>query len=122
MEEELGYYQRFMDDFLEAIRSSDDNEVHHIINAVRMGSSTREIHFASSRSDSKGYRKYARIRAPSKKAGIEELDPGWGGYLDNERVINRTIENTQNFIGLWRKEKEDGQVDKVEGMRPTSSE
>ncbi|KAJ5318361.1 C6 transcription factor [Penicillium atrosanguineum] len=44
MEEELNYYQRFLNDFFEAIRSSDD-DVHHIINAVRSGSSASAIQF-----------------------------------------------------------------------------
>ncbi|CAI7636476.1 unnamed protein product [Penicillium palitans] len=43
MEEELGHYQRFLADFLTAIRDSDDDDVHHIINTVRSGSSASEI-------------------------------------------------------------------------------
>jgi hypothetical protein len=45
MEEELNYYQRFLDDFFEAIRNSNDNDIHHIINVVRSGSSVSEIQF-----------------------------------------------------------------------------
>lgn len=43
MEQELSYYQEFLDDFLEAIRTSDDDDVHRIIDIVRSVSSTREI-------------------------------------------------------------------------------
>lgn len=45
MEEELGHYQRFSNDFLRAIRDSDNDDVHHIINTVRSGSSKSEIQF-----------------------------------------------------------------------------
>lgn len=43
MEEELRYHQQFMDEFLEAIRTSNDADVHHIIDVVRLGSSISEI-------------------------------------------------------------------------------
>jgi hypothetical protein len=43
MEEELGHYQRFWADFSRAIRDSDHDGVHHIINTVRSGSSSSEI-------------------------------------------------------------------------------
>lgn len=45
MEEELSYYQMFLDDFFEGIRNCNDDDVHHIINIVRSGSSTSEIRF-----------------------------------------------------------------------------
>lgn len=44
IEQELSHYQEFLSDFLEAIRLSDDDDVHHIINIVRSGSSTSKIH------------------------------------------------------------------------------
>lgn len=43
MEDELDHYQRFLADFLGAIRDSDDDDVHHIITTVRSGSSASEI-------------------------------------------------------------------------------
>lgn len=45
MEEELNYYRSFLDDFFEAIRDSNDDDVQHIIDIVRSGSSTGEIQF-----------------------------------------------------------------------------
>jgi hypothetical protein len=49
MEEELSYYQGFLDDFFEAIRDSSDDDVHHIINIVRSVSSTSETQFEVNR-------------------------------------------------------------------------
>ncbi|KAJ5971817.1 C6 transcription factor [Penicillium vulpinum] len=49
MEEELKYHQQFMDGFLKAIRTSNDADVHHIIDVVRSGSSTSEIQTAVNR-------------------------------------------------------------------------
>lgn len=49
MEEELRYHQQFMDEFLEAIRTSNDADVHHIIDVVRLGSSRSEIQTAVNR-------------------------------------------------------------------------
>lgn len=49
IEEELGYHQQFLDEFLEAIRTSNDADVHHIIDVVRSGSSTSEIQAAVTR-------------------------------------------------------------------------
>lgn len=43
MEKELNYYQKFLDDFFEALRISKDDDVDHIINIVRSGASTSEI-------------------------------------------------------------------------------
>ena len=47
--EELRYHQQFMDGFFEAIRTSDDANVHHIIDVVRSGSLTSEIQTAVNR-------------------------------------------------------------------------
>lgn len=49
MEEEFRYHQQFMDQFLEAIRTSNDADVHHIIDVVRLGSSRSEIQTAVNR-------------------------------------------------------------------------
>ena len=43
MEEELRYHQQFLDEFFEAIRTSNDANLHHIIDVVRSGLSTTEI-------------------------------------------------------------------------------
>ncbi|KAJ5853145.1 hypothetical protein N7534_005688 [Penicillium rubens] len=43
MKEELGYYQRFLVDLIEAIWDCNDDDVHPIINIVRSGSSSSEI-------------------------------------------------------------------------------
>jgi hypothetical protein len=43
MQQELSYYQEFLDNFFEAIRTSDPYAVHRIIDLVRSGSSTSEI-------------------------------------------------------------------------------
>ena len=43
MEEELRYHQQFLDEFLEGIRTSNDANLHHIIDVVRSGLSTTEI-------------------------------------------------------------------------------
>ncbi|KAJ5982110.1 hypothetical protein N7451_012210 [Penicillium sp. IBT 35674x] len=45
LEEELDHCQNFLNDLLRAIRDSDNNSVQHIINTVRLGSSTHEIRF-----------------------------------------------------------------------------
>ena len=42
MEEELKYHQQFMDGFLKAIRTSNDADVHHIIDVVRSKCDFRE--------------------------------------------------------------------------------
>ncbi|KAJ5607200.1 C6 transcription factor [Penicillium hordei] len=49
MEEELRYHQQFMDGFLKVIRTSNNTDVHHIIDVVRSGSSTSEIQTAVNR-------------------------------------------------------------------------
>ncbi|KAF4772320.1 hypothetical protein HAV15_012220 [Penicillium sp. str.  len=43
MEEELQYYQEFLEEFLLAIRISNEADVQHIIDIVRLGSPTGEI-------------------------------------------------------------------------------
>ncbi|KAJ5134419.1 C6 finger domain protein [Penicillium atrosanguineum] len=43
MEQDLTFYQELMDDFFELIRISSDDDVHHMINIVRSGSSAGEI-------------------------------------------------------------------------------
>ncbi|KOS47874.1 hypothetical protein ACN38_g1157 [Penicillium nordicum] len=49
MEQELRYHQQFMDQILEAIRTSNDADFHHIIDVVRLGSSRSEIQTAMNR-------------------------------------------------------------------------
>ncbi|KAJ9483107.1 hypothetical protein VN97_g10313 [Penicillium thymicola] len=57
MEEELRYHQQFMDGFLKAIRTSNNTDVHHIIDIVRSGSSISEIQTAVNRvlTDNRSY-------------------------------------------------------------------
>ncbi|CAG8890705.1 unnamed protein product [Penicillium salamii] len=43
IEAELRHYQKFLNDFLRAIRESGDDDVRHIISTVQAGSSTGEI-------------------------------------------------------------------------------
>ncbi|KAJ5328719.1 C6 transcription factor [Penicillium brevicompactum] len=43
IETELRHYQRFLNDFLRAIRDSGDDDIRHIINTVQAGSSKSEI-------------------------------------------------------------------------------
>jgi len=42
-EQELLYYQEFVESFFEAIKTSHDDGVQHIINVVRSGSSIADV-------------------------------------------------------------------------------
>lgn len=43
MEEDLKYYREFLDKFFEAIRTSADNDVQHIIDVVQSAPSISEV-------------------------------------------------------------------------------
>ncbi|KAJ5960723.1 C2H2 finger domain protein [Penicillium vulpinum] len=69
MEEELKYHQQFMDGFLKAIQTSNDADVHHIIDVVRSGSSTMNRVLTDNRSSYNDVPKGGPLRGwPKRKA------------------------------------------------------